>query len=172
MRYLRAILQSSNRPICGNLQIPQQNYLSSALVVFLCQRQARFRGGVREAYAKLRPSGQVDAVWRAMANLRGTNMRLACLSVPASPSSSASACCPLQSFGICRDNNQHRLCVVSKLGRSSCSPWVRVVSLLQSSHKYEHWHWQRGCLLLPSHCSFCCPLQLLLLLLLLSSEIN
>lgn len=78
-------------------------------------------------------------------------------------------CFPLQSFGICRDNNQQRLCVVSKLGRSFCScslspqPWVRVVSLRQSSHKYEHWHWQRRCSLLPS---YCCPAASALILLL------
>lgn len=119
------ILQSSNRPICGNLQIPQQNYLSSALVVFLCQRQAHLGEGEQpmQNCGQVAKSTLSGAPWP----ISGAQICGWPVSLPASPS--ASACCPLQSFGICRDNNQQRLCVVSKLGRSSCSPWVRVVSL-------------------------------------------
>lgn len=83
------ILQPYNPPICGNLQIPQQNYLSSALVVFLCQRQANVGGGSLCKIAAKWPS-QRCLVRHGQS--QGHKYAVSISHTPAS--SSSSACCP------------------------------------------------------------------------------
>lgn len=162
-------IPESNPPVVQSSNLRQSADSAAKLSIFRLSRVSVSTPGSLGEGKPMQNCGQVAKSTLSGAPWPISGAQICGWPVSLPPPLSPSACCPLQSFGICRDNNQQRLCVVSKLGRSSCSPWVRVVSLLHSSHKYEHWHWQRGCLLLPYHC---CPLQLLLLLLLLSSEIN